>query len=163
VPQPTAEELNQVTYRSSGSASTRGGVSEAGEINTQGASSVVVSIPGITDQATIDRIESSAKLEFRARSGVRYRRHECGPAARHKPEPSVARSAALNRLRRPPTNGSDEAYVTPALQSSSLSFRCDKVRGRETVSPHPRQTTHHLRRRGRGRQQYKYIPRTGPG
>ncbi len=40
------------------------GVSEA-EINTQGDRNVVVSIPGIPDQETIDRIESSAKLEFR--------------------------------------------------------------------------------------------------
>ncbi|HNP16459.1 MAG TPA: protein translocase subunit SecD, partial [Terrimesophilobacter sp.] len=41
------------------------GVSES-EINTQGNKNVVVSLPGIPDQATIDRIESSAKLEFRA-------------------------------------------------------------------------------------------------
>ena len=41
------------------------GVSEA-EINTQGGNNVVVSIPGTPDKETIDRIESSAKLEFRA-------------------------------------------------------------------------------------------------
>jgi preprotein translocase subunit SecD len=40
------------------------GVSES-EINTQGAQNIVVSIPGTPDQETLDRIESSAKLEFR--------------------------------------------------------------------------------------------------
>jgi preprotein translocase subunit SecD len=40
------------------------GVSEA-EINTQGAQNIVVSIPGTPDKETLDRIESSAKLEFR--------------------------------------------------------------------------------------------------
>ena len=40
------------------------GVSEA-EINTQGDHNIVVSIPGIPDTATMNRIQSSAKLEFR--------------------------------------------------------------------------------------------------
>ncbi|MCW4384322.1 protein translocase subunit SecD [Salinibacterium sp. SYSU T00001] len=40
------------------------GVAEA-EVNTQGAQNIVVSIPGTPDQETLDRIESSAKLEFR--------------------------------------------------------------------------------------------------
>lgn len=40
------------------------GVSES-EINTQGASNIVVSIPGVPDDETIARIEASAKLEFR--------------------------------------------------------------------------------------------------
>ena len=41
------------------------GVSEA-QINTQGSKNIVVSLPGTPDQATLDRIQSSAKLEFRA-------------------------------------------------------------------------------------------------
>jgi preprotein translocase subunit SecD len=40
------------------------GVSEA-EVTTQGGTNIVVSIPGTPDQATLDRIRSSAKLEFR--------------------------------------------------------------------------------------------------
>jgi preprotein translocase subunit SecD len=40
------------------------GVSEA-EINTQGSNNVVVSIPGTPDKATLERIEASAKLDFR--------------------------------------------------------------------------------------------------
>ncbi|HET8958305.1 MAG TPA: protein translocase subunit SecD [Microcella sp.] len=42
-----------------------GGVSEA-EITTQGGRNIVVAIPGTPDQATIDRIQSAARLEFRA-------------------------------------------------------------------------------------------------
>jgi preprotein translocase subunit SecD len=62
--QPTSDQLNQAVsiIRQRVDAS---GVSEA-EINTQGGQNVVVSIPGVADQATINRIESSAKLEFRA-------------------------------------------------------------------------------------------------
>ena len=41
------------------------GVSES-EVATQGGTNIVVSIPGTPDQATLDRIRSSAKLEFRA-------------------------------------------------------------------------------------------------
>ncbi|MEY4102645.1 MAG: hypothetical protein RIR88_779, partial [Actinomycetota bacterium] len=41
------------------------GVSES-EINTQGNNNIVVSIPGQPDDATLQRIQSSAKLEFRA-------------------------------------------------------------------------------------------------
>lgn len=40
------------------------GVSES-EINTQGGQNIVVSIPGTPDDETINRIEASAKLEFR--------------------------------------------------------------------------------------------------
>jgi preprotein translocase subunit SecD len=42
-----------------------GGVAEA-EVTTQGGANIVVSIPGVPDQATLERIRSSAKLEFRA-------------------------------------------------------------------------------------------------
>ncbi|RZT64211.1 preprotein translocase subunit SecD [Microcella alkaliphila] len=59
----SAEQLNQAVaiIRQRVDA---GGVSEA-EINTQGGRNIVVSIPGTPDQATIDRIQSAAKLEFR--------------------------------------------------------------------------------------------------
>ena len=40
------------------------GVAEA-EVTTQGGENIVVAIPGEPDQATLERIRSSAKLEFR--------------------------------------------------------------------------------------------------
>ncbi len=42
-----------------------GGVTEA-EITTQGGRNIVVAIPGTPDQSTIDRIQSAARLDFRA-------------------------------------------------------------------------------------------------
>jgi preprotein translocase subunit SecD len=61
---PTQEELDQAVaiIRQRVDAS---GVSEA-EINTQGGSNIVVSIPGTPDDQTLKRIQQSAKLEFRA-------------------------------------------------------------------------------------------------
>jgi len=61
---PTREQLEQAVgiIRQRVDAS---GVSEA-EITTQGDRNVVVALPGEPDQATLDRIQSSAKLEFRA-------------------------------------------------------------------------------------------------
>jgi len=61
--QPSAEQLSQAVaiIRQRVDAS---GVSEA-EINTQGGSNIVVSIPGRPDEETLNRIEQSAKLEFR--------------------------------------------------------------------------------------------------
>ncbi|HAM27193.1 MAG TPA: protein translocase subunit SecD [Microbacteriaceae bacterium] len=103
------------------------GVSEA-EINTQGSQNVVVSIPGIPDQATIDRIESSAKLEFRPVlvSGAAPTSAVGTPTAT--PSPSASGSAPLQSTpSTSPTNASDEAWVTPALQKQFTDFTCDKV------------------------------------
>ena len=60
----TEEQLNQAVsiIRQRIDAS---GVAEA-EIATQGTQNVTVAIPGVPDQETLDRLESSAKLEFRA-------------------------------------------------------------------------------------------------
>lgn len=111
------------------------GVSEA-EINTQGGSNVVVSIPGKADQSTIDRIESSAKLEFRAvilaqpaapsnttatptptptptEEGSEAGTESAEPTPTPEPTPSVS-----------PTNASDPAWITPELQKQFDDFQC---------------------------------------
>jgi preprotein translocase subunit SecD len=94
------------------------GVSEA-EVTTQGASNVVVSIPGQPDEATLNRIESSAKLDFRAvlLAGVSSPSASTSPSA--SPDPSLSTTLTAS-----PTNGSDLAYVTPALQAQYDSFDC---------------------------------------
>ncbi len=150
---PTTEELNQAVsiIRQRIDAS---GVSEA-EINTQGASNVVVSIPGKSDQATIDRIESSAKLEFRAVlvSDAAATSAVGSPT----PTPSVSGAPLQSTPSTKPTNGSDEAYVTPALQKQFADFSCDKVEAAKTnVAPagKPLITCDVAQK---GRQQYKYI------
>jgi preprotein translocase subunit SecD len=102
------------------------GVSEA-EINTQGSQNVVVSIPGIPDQATIDRIESSAKLEFRPvlvseqapTSAVGTPSATPSPGASDAPLPSTPSTN--------PTDASDPAWVTPALKKQFDDFSCDKA------------------------------------
>jgi preprotein translocase subunit SecD len=117
------------------------GVSES-EINTQGDKNVVVSLPGIPDQATIDRIESSAKLEFRAviqsdaaavstvgetpsPTPTPGESESPAPSASPEPEPSVS-----------PSNASDPAWVTPALQKEFDNFNCaDLDKAATNVAP----------------------------
>ncbi|CAN5480211.1 protein translocase subunit SecD [soil metagenome] len=127
---PTTEQLNQAVsiIRQRIDAS---GVSEA-EINTQGSSNVVVSIPGIPDQATIDRIESSAKLEFRAVLVSDAAATSAVGSATPTPTPGASEAPLQSTPSTKPTNGSDEAYVTPALQKQFTDFTCDKVEAAKT-------------------------------
>jgi len=106
------------------------GVSES-EINTQGGKNIVVSIPGTPDDATINRIESSAKLEFRpvllagAPSGDSVGGD--GAAATPTPTPSVDPGSLPSTPSVKPTNASDLNYVTPALQAQYDAFDCSKI------------------------------------
>ncbi|MDQ1554556.1 MAG: preprotein translocase subunit SecD, partial [Microbacteriaceae bacterium] len=122
--QPTSEQLNQAVsiIRQRIDAS---GVSEA-QINTQGASNVVVSLPGTPDQATINRIESSAKLEFRAvlQTDAVSTSAVGGASASPSPSPSVPLASTPSVK---PSNGSDSAWITPALAQEYADFSCDKV------------------------------------
>jgi preprotein translocase subunit SecD len=97
------------------------GVSEA-EVTTQGGTNVVVSIPGSPDQATLDRIESSAKLDFRAVLLADV----ATPSASTSPAPTVDPSLSTTPTASP-TNGSDLAYVTPALQAQFDTFDCSST------------------------------------
>jgi preprotein translocase subunit SecD len=104
------------------------GVSEA-EINTQGGQNIVVSIPGIPDDATINRIESSAKLEFRPVL-VAAAPSTASVGADGTPTPTPAPSIDPNLSTTPtavPTNGSDLNWVTPALQAQYEAFDCSKI------------------------------------
>jgi preprotein translocase subunit SecD len=101
------------------------GVSEA-EINTQGNNNIVVSIPGTPDDATLARIEASAKLEFRAvleagaptstsvgADGI------ATPVPVGTVDPNLPSVPAVA-----PSNGSDLNWVTPALQAQYEQFNC---------------------------------------
>jgi preprotein translocase subunit SecD len=141
--QPTSDQLNQAVsiIRQRVDAS---GVSEA-EINTQGGQNVVVSIPGVADQATIDRIESSAKLEFRA---VLQTDAASNKTAGATPAPTAAATAtdgATPSADAPtpsttptpsgtptenttePKNASDPAWITPELAAKFASFDCSSA------------------------------------
>jgi preprotein translocase subunit SecD len=109
------------------------GVSEA-EINTQGNQNIVVSIPGEPDEATRERIQSSAKLEFRpvlvadlpSASTIGEEGAEepgtdpsASPSAETPTDPSAAPSPTAS-----PTDASDLAWITPELQEQFDSFDC---------------------------------------
>ncbi|MCU1635927.1 MAG: preprotein translocase subunit SecD [Cryobacterium sp.] len=106
------------------------GVSES-EINTQGGQNIVVSIPGTPDDETISRIESSARLEFRpvlvagapsadSVGGDDAASATPSPAPTPTPDAAAAPSAT-------PTNASDLAYITAALQAEYDSFDCKDI------------------------------------
>ncbi|MFT4285459.1 MAG: protein translocase subunit SecD [Protaetiibacter sp.] len=108
------------------------GVSES-EITTQGGDKIVISIPGTPDQQTLDRIKQSAKMEFRAvllagapsTSTVSPTDSPsddatADPDASESPAPSDTPTAT-------PTDGSDTAWITPALQAEYDAFSCDKL------------------------------------
>lgn len=116
------------------------GVSEA-EINTQGNQNIVVSIPGEPDDATRERISSSAKLEFRpvllADLPSADTIDEPGadgdgtdPSASPSADPGAAPSDAPSAEPTPsvaPTDASDLAWITPEIQERFDTFDCATV------------------------------------
>jgi len=99
-----------------------GGVAEA-EVTTQGGSNIVVSIPGVPDQATLQRIRSSAKLEFRpvlrAASGLADPNAEFTlelPALPEFEDPEVT-----------PQNASDLAWITPSVDLVFNQLSCEQL------------------------------------
>jgi preprotein translocase subunit SecD len=99
------------------------GVAEA-EISTLG-NNIVVAIPGTPDQATLDRIQASAKLEFRAvlladaASNV-IATPTPDPSASPTPDPTATPTVE-------PTDGSDLNWVTPELQEEFNAFDCSTL------------------------------------
>lgn len=116
------------------------GVSEA-EINTQGNQNIVVSIPGEPDDATRERISSSAKLEFRpvliagAPSADTIGEEgavdpSTDPSASPSADPSASASPSASAEPTPsasPTDASDIAWITPELQDQFDTFDCASV------------------------------------
>jgi preprotein translocase subunit SecD len=99
------------------------GVAEA-DVTTEGGKNVVVQLPGEADQATRDRIEASAQLQLRA---VLYAGAPANTFVGEDqvetpyptPDPSLESTPTTA-----PTNGSDTAYITPALQAEFLAYNC---------------------------------------
>ncbi|WP_426515115.1 protein translocase subunit SecD [Diaminobutyricibacter sp. McL0618] len=112
------------------------GVSEA-QISTEGSNNIVVSLPGTPDQATLNRIKSSAKLDFRPvlvagapTNTVVGADGKSTPAPT--PNPSLQSTPSSK-----PTNGSDQAWVTPLLQAQYDAFDCssDAAKSTNVASP----------------------------
>ncbi|MBC7592072.1 MAG: protein translocase subunit SecD [Salinibacterium sp.] len=123
---PSGEQLNQAVsiIRQRIDAS---GVSEA-EIATQGASNIVVSIPGTPDEETLRRIESSAKLEFRpviftdvAAASAAGSAETPAPTDSATPTPTASLATTSTAA---PTDASDPNWVSPALFDQYTNFDC---------------------------------------
>ncbi|TFC57229.1 protein translocase subunit SecD [Cryobacterium sp. TMB1-7] len=122
------------------------GVSES-EINTQGGQNIVVSIPGTPDDATLNRIQSSAKLEFRpvlvasaptedsvgadgSTDGATDPATDAAadPAAETPAaETPAAETPAAETPAVAPTDASDLNNITPDLQAEFDSFQCSDI------------------------------------
>lgn len=125
---PTQEQLNQAVsiIRQRVDAA---GVSES-EVNTQGNSNIVVSIPGKPDRQTLARIEESAKLDFRpviyvgqgqkATKADKQKKDAAASAA-----PTASPSPTFSDPTPKPTNESDDAWLTPQVQEEYQNYKCD--------------------------------------
>ena len=108
------------------------GVSEA-EINTEG-SNVVVRIPGELDDQTRARIESSAKLELRAVLLADAATNQTIDPSAAPTDPAAEELESTPTVE--PTDGSDPAWITPALQQEFDTFDCSTLDEAETnVAP----------------------------
>jgi len=115
------------------------GVSEA-EISTQGSQNIVVSIPGIPDDETLRRIESSAKLEFRPvifTAAAAKSAADSNTSATNSPTPTPTPEASLATTpTASPTNASDPNWISPALFARYLAFDCKSLDKAQTnVAP----------------------------
>lgn len=99
------------------------GVGEA-DVASEGGRNVVVQIPGEADQETRDRIQAAAQLQLRAVlfTGAPANTF-VGEDGEATPYPS-ADPALPATPTVAPTNGSDQAWITPALQSQFLAYDC---------------------------------------
>lgn len=99
------------------------GVSEA-DVTTEGGNNIVVQIPGEADEETRNRIQSAAQLQLRAVlfTGAPANTFvgEDGVATPYPtPDPGLQATPTIA-----PTNGSDQNWITPALQAQFLAYDC---------------------------------------
>jgi len=111
------------------------GVSEA-QISTEGSRNIVVSLPGKPDQATLDRVKSSARLDFRPVLVAGGPTNEVGGAdGKSTPAPTPAPGLQSTPSSKP-TNGSDLAWITPKLQAEFNAYDC-KANAKKATSAAP--------------------------
>lgn len=99
------------------------GVGEA-DVATEGGRNIVVQIPGQADEATRQRIQSSAQLQLRAvlftgSPATSFVGEDGQNTPYPTPDPALPSTPTAS-----PTNGSDLAWVTPALQAEFLAYDC---------------------------------------
>ena len=119
---PSAEQMEQAVtiIRQRVDAS---GVGEA-DVTTQSGNQIVVQIPGQADEETRNRIEASAQLQLRAvlytgAPANTFVGDDGNETPYPTPDPSLQATPTTS-----PTNGSDTAWITPALQAEYLAYDC---------------------------------------
>ena len=130
---PTEEQMNQAVtiIRQRVDAS---GVGEA-DVTTQAGNQIVVQIPGQADEETRNRIEASAQLQLRAVLFAGQPANtfvgEDGKETPHPtPDPTLEATPTAE-----PTNGSDLAWITPALQAEFLAYDCEDEANNPAEAP----------------------------
>lgn len=130
---PTEEQMNQAVtiIRQRVDAS---GVGEA-DVTTQAGNQIVVQIPGQADEETRNRIEASAQLQLRAVLFAGQPANtfvgEDGKETPHPtPDPTLAATPTAE-----PTDGSDLAWITPALQAEFLAYDCEDEANNPAEAP----------------------------
>ncbi|KTR89919.1 preprotein translocase subunit SecD [Microbacterium testaceum] len=99
------------------------GVGET-DIATEGSDKIVVQIPGEADEATRQRIQSSAQLQLRpvlftGSPATTFVGQDGNTTAYPTPDANLPSTPTAS-----PTDGSDPAYITPALQAQFLAYDC---------------------------------------
>ena len=99
------------------------GVGEA-DVATEGGKNIVVQIPGEADEATRQRIQSSAQLQLRAvlftgSPATSFVGQDGQNTPYPTPDPSLPATPTAS-----PTSGSDTSWITPALQAQFLAYDC---------------------------------------
>ena len=99
------------------------GVGEA-DVATEGGKNIVVQIPGEADEATRQRIQSSAQLQLRAvlftgSPATSFVGEDGQNTPYPTPDPSLQATPTAS-----PTSGSDTSWITPALQAQFLAYDC---------------------------------------
>jgi len=111
------------------------GISEA-QISTEGSRNIVVSLPGKPDEETLNRVKSSARLDFRPVLVAGGPTNEVvGADGKSTPAPTPA-PGLESTPSTSPTNGSDLAWVTPKLQADFNAYSCSANKSQdESAAP----------------------------
>ena len=112
------------------------GVSES-EVSTQGGTNIVVSIPGTPDQETLDRIRSSAKMEFRAVLVTDMLSSLESVGAVDEEGNPTGRPTAIPEPTASPTDGSDPNWIDSAVYNQYVTASCEDLdaAGANTADP----------------------------
>lgn len=94
------------------------------DIATQAGNQIVVQLPGEVDEETRERIEASAQLQLRAvlytgSPATTFVGEDGNETPYPAPDPALPSTPASE-----PTNGSDPAWITEALQAQFLAYDC---------------------------------------